>query len=74
MASGPDRVARGVGSAASSDGPCETDDGFNDVLESFRTLSAEFKRLLRRQTYVFLVGVAMLFTPIYLALFAGLGA
>ena len=74
MASGADMVAREVGSPASSDGRCGTDDGVRDVLESFRTLSAEFKRLLRRQTCVILSAMLAAFIPIYLALFAGLGA
>ena len=74
MAFGSDMVARGVGSAASSDGPCGTDDGVRDVLESFRSFGAEFKRLLRRQTYVILAGVAVLAAPFYVALFMALFA
>ena len=34
---------------------------------------SEFERSLRRQTCVILAGVAAMLTPIYLALFAGLG-
>ena len=77
MTSGSDTVARGVGSATSSDGPCAPDDGFRDLLESFRTFNAEFKRCLRRQTCVILVGFAVMLvamlTPVYVALFSGGG-
>ena len=73
MASGSDMVARGVGSAASSDGRCGTDDGVRDVLESFRTFGAEYKRLLRRQTCVILSAMLAAFIPIYVALYTGVG-
>ena len=44
-------------------------------LEALRTeLGAKIDTGLAKQTYVFLVGVAALITPIYLALFTGLGA
>ena len=44
-------------------------------LEALRTeLGAKIDTGLTKQTYVFLVGVAALITPIHLALFTGLGA
>lgn len=47
-----------------------------ETKEEFGVVHREFGRLHRdfaRQTYVILVGIAAAFTPIYLALFAGLG-
>lgn len=46
---------------------------FERVDARFTEMRGEMKSDLAKQTYVMLVGVAVLVTPIYLALFAGLG-
>ena len=62
----------------SSDAPGGCDGAVGDLIEDIRSLGAEFERALRRQTRVILAGLAATLaaamTPIYLALFAGLGA